>query len=299
MLRSPITWFGGKGNIVRWLLKYVPEHDYYLEVFGGGASLLFAKPKAKHEVYNDIDKGLFTMFSVIRDPKKFKRFLKLAWLTPYSRNEYNYLREKLKNDDFKDDVEKAYAFWYVARASFSGEFCQSISMSLTKSGRGFPGTVSRYLSALEMLPLIHRRLMAVQIECLDFRECIERYVGAWDYDNSYCYLDPPYVKSARKKGGYNHEMTDNDHHDLVDLLIKYENKCKFMLSGYPNGIYKRLEDRGWRKISRTFACFAIGRTRSTCVLGDNAQKSNSEHLREETLWINYDPAPTQIKLFSS
>jgi len=297
MLRSPIVWFGGKGNIVSWLLKYVPKHDYYLEVFGGAASLLFAKPKAKHEVYNDIDKGLFTMFSVIRDPKKFKRFLKMAWLTPYGRNEYNYLREKLRNDDFKDDVEKAYAFWYVARASFSGEFCQSISMSLTKSDRGMPSTVSRYLSSLEVLPLIHKRIMTVQIECLDFRECIERYASVWEYDNSYVYLDPPYVKSTRKRGGYNHEMTDDDHNDLVDLLIKYENECKFMLSGYPNEIYKRLEKRGWIRVSRTFGCFAVGRTRQSGVLGDGAVKNNNDLLREETLWMNYEINPEQLTLF--
>jgi len=42
-LRSPIVWVGGKSMMVEKLLKYVPLHRIYVEVFGGGASLLFAK----------------------------------------------------------------------------------------------------------------------------------------------------------------------------------------------------------------------------------------------------------------
>lgn len=78
MLRSPIKYFGGKGYVVRWLLQHVPKHEKYLEVFGGGASLLFAKPKAQFEVYNDVDENLFVFFSVLKDPQKFKEFLRLA-----------------------------------------------------------------------------------------------------------------------------------------------------------------------------------------------------------------------------
>jgi len=296
-MRSPITWFGGKGNIVKWILKYIPEHDFYLEPFGGGASLLFAKHKSKFEVYNDINEGLYTLFSVLRDPKKFKKLFKLVSLTPYSRCEYYYMRDKWRKREFKDEIDKAYTFWYLARTSFSGNFCQSISMAVTKSERGFSGSVSRYLSSIEDLPYIHKRIMSVQIECLDFRNCIEKYVSAWDYNNSVCYMDPPYVKSTRKKGGYEHEMTDDDHNDLVDLLIKYENKCKFILSGYPNEIYKRLEKRGWIRVTRTFGCFAVGRTRQNGALGDGAIINNEEFVREESLWMNYDIHGDQMKLF--
>lgn len=77
-MKSPINWLGGKSPLVKWLLQHVPPHDYYLEMFGGGGALLFAKPKAKFEVYNDVDEGLFTLFSVLRDPEKFQEFLRLA-----------------------------------------------------------------------------------------------------------------------------------------------------------------------------------------------------------------------------
>lgn len=56
-MRSPIWWFGGKGQMTSKLVKLIPEHQTYVEPFGGGASLLFAKYPSPVEVYNDIGEG--------------------------------------------------------------------------------------------------------------------------------------------------------------------------------------------------------------------------------------------------
>lgn len=89
---SPITWFGGKGMMASKILPYFPEHHTYAEPFGGGASMLFAKPPSPVEVYNDMDSGLVNFFRVLRDPEAFERFHHLAALTPYSREEYCHCR---------------------------------------------------------------------------------------------------------------------------------------------------------------------------------------------------------------
>ena len=39
-VRSPITWLGGKGVVKTKILPLLPPHDYYVEPFGGGASIL-------------------------------------------------------------------------------------------------------------------------------------------------------------------------------------------------------------------------------------------------------------------
>jgi DNA adenine methylase len=46
------------------LLPYIPEHQIYCEVFGGGASLLFVKKPAEIEIYNDLDSNLVNLFRV-------------------------------------------------------------------------------------------------------------------------------------------------------------------------------------------------------------------------------------------
>lgn len=62
-MRSPIRWYGGKGHHVK---KFLPlmnySHETYVEVFGGGVSILFAKTPSKCEVYNDIDEDLVNFF---------------------------------------------------------------------------------------------------------------------------------------------------------------------------------------------------------------------------------------------
>lgn len=42
-LRSPIKWLGGKFHMRNKLLPLIPKHRTYVEVFGGGAQLLFTK----------------------------------------------------------------------------------------------------------------------------------------------------------------------------------------------------------------------------------------------------------------
>ena len=82
-MNSPITWYGGKGLMRTKLLPLFPPHDKYrcyLEVFGGGASLLFAKNPSTLEIYNDTDSGLFNFMNVIRDkdvmfPEFYRRTL--------------------------------------------------------------------------------------------------------------------------------------------------------------------------------------------------------------------------------
>ena len=73
-LRSPVSWFGGKHYMRTKILPLMPEHTHYLEVFGGGASLLFGKEPVQLEVYNDIHDGLYALFKVLREPSLFARF---------------------------------------------------------------------------------------------------------------------------------------------------------------------------------------------------------------------------------
>ena len=280
-LRSPIWWFGGKGMLVSKLLKYVPEHTYYCEVFGGGASLLFAKEPAKFEVYNDIDSGLINFFRVLRDPKKFKKFYKKVCLTPYSREEYCFCRETWK--ECEDEIEKAYRWFIVARMSFSGLFGKGWSYTVKRIGRNMSGAVSIYLSIIELLPKIHKRIMPVQIEHLDWLGCMGKY-NDWEKDGFY-YLDPPYVSYTRRQGKYKHEFTDKNHKQLVVWLLT-ECKVKVMLSGYDNDIYKQLEDNGWTKICWNVGCHAVGKTKASGLQGEGVSYKKNQR-RTECIWLNY------------
>jgi len=276
-LRSPIIWYGGKGNMVAKLLPHIPPHKTYVEVFGGGASLLFAKKPSPVEVYNDLDSGLVNFFRVLRDPEKFERLHHLASLTPYSREEYNFCRETW--EQCEDEVERAYRWYVVARMSFSGTFGRSWSHVVTASDRGMAGTTAKWLSILAMLPSIHSRLMRVQIEHQDFRALIPTY----DTPRTCFYCDPPYVPETRREvSTYSQEMSQDDHRDLVGLLLQVEGMV--ILSGYRHEVYTPLEDAGWKRLDFPTACHSAGRTRATGILGRGAALRMAPRI--ESVWLN-------------
>jgi len=59
-----------------------------------------------------------------------------------------------------------------------------------------------------------------------------------------------------------------------------------MLSGYDNDLYFELEKAGWKKICFDVRCHAVGRTRQTELLGENACLVKDQR-RLECIWTNY------------
>lgn len=246
------------------LLKYVPPHRHYVEMFGGGAALLFAKqPCVSIETYNDLNGGLVNLFRVLRDPDKFERFHRLAALTLYSREEY----ERCCTLEPRDDVEWAYALFVRARMSISGKSTAAGSWSRhTNCYRG-SGGASRYTGAIERLPQIHARLASVQIERRDFRELFPVFVSP----QTLIYCDPPYLYETRTGTGmYEHEMSREDHRDLLNLLCDYPQMA--VLSGYSSNMYNDTL-LGWHRVILATENYKITRTSSR-------PKPN------EILWLN-------------
>lgn len=265
-VKSAIPYFGGKARMVTLLLKFVPEHEVYVEVFGGAASLLMSKEPARVDVYNDIYGDVVNLFRVIRDPAMFNRFYHMVVFTMYSNEEYRDCRDHFRI--VNDPVQRAYMWFVTMRQTFSamppGEKRSNAHWSFSKksSSRGMAKCVSAWLSAVDRLQSIHERLQTVQIDHDDFRKVIPRY----DDEGVFFYMDPPYVPSVRRGGEYAHEMSTDDHTKLVDMLLEITGKV--VLSGYQNELYTRLEDHGWRRVDipvKLHADANVGKTRGERV----------------------------------
>ena len=66
-MKSFIPWVGGKSLLAKKIVSMFPDSfGRYIEVFGGGGSVLFAKDKhASFEVYNDINGQLVNLFGAL------------------------------------------------------------------------------------------------------------------------------------------------------------------------------------------------------------------------------------------
>lgn len=277
---------GGKSRMLKKLLPLIPPHKIYVEPFGGGASMLLARGPSAVEVYNDLDSGLVNFFRVLRNKKQFRQFLRLAQLTPYAREEHDLCKRHWS--EIEDPVERAHAFFVVARMSFGGIFGGSWGFTVNGSNRGMAGQVANFLGAVERLPEVSERLKRVLVEHKDALQVIDTFDGP----ETFFFLDPPYVLSTRKGGGYEHEMDDAAHRRLVERLLKVEGKV--LLSGYASPLYAELERRGWWRLNFEAVCHAAGHTRKTGIRGEGAGRRMQR--RVETVWFNYSTGGGELAL---
>ncbi|SPL69469.1 Modification methylase DpnIIA [Acinetobacter stercoris] len=68
MKTKPIVpWMGGKRRLVSLLVKKMPEHECYVEVFAGVAALFFIRDQqSKVEVINDLNGELVNLYRVVQ-----------------------------------------------------------------------------------------------------------------------------------------------------------------------------------------------------------------------------------------
>lgn len=263
---APVAWYGGKFYLARWIIEHLPAHRVYVEPFGGMANVLLKKHPGEVEVFNDLDGRVVNLFRVLRDQKQFEELKRLAELTPYSREQF---AELCSLPEPLDAIEKAYWFFVRCRQARGGIGMSNITANAwatsTRTRRGMPEPISKYLSALDGLGAVADRFRRVMVESLPAIKLIKKYDGP----EVLFYCDPPYLGSTRHAGKaatYHVEMTDADHHSL--LLQLQQCVGKVVLSGYPSPLYDRLLSN-WQRIERPM----------------KVQFSNSGGNRIEVLWI--------------
>ena len=200
----------------------------------------------------------------------FDKFQHLVKYTPYSREEFYAYKENLKDET--DSVKRA-AMWYaVISQSFSGGWGGGFGLS-KKADKG-----NQFKNKIERLPFIVDRLREVQIENHTF----EFILNSYDSPDTFFYLDPPYIQSTRRKPKvYAHEMTDDDHRQMVGILKDIQGKV--LLSGYQNELYETL---GWQRYDIETVAHSAGKTRFTGLQGEGKIKANQK--RVESVYMNYE-----------
>lgn len=260
-ISSPVTWVGGKGTAYQWIIEHFPEHQCYVEPFGGGASVLFNKPRVKVEVYNDKDDHLIALFDILRDPVRGKLLQAQLALTPFHESEFHRAWE---SEMPADPIQAARWVMIRLRMSFGGAGCSG-----RKPGFSFGKAQNAGLTwsrKVDFLEDVIDRLRQVTIMSRDAVDVIRRFDGA----QTLFYCDPPYVMDTRKsKKIYRHEMTDEQHEQLAEVLNSVQGKV--VLSGYDGTLYQRLY-KGWRKDQRV--------QKLTC-------SRDKTQTRTETVWMNF------------
>ncbi|MCX7911098.1 MAG: DNA adenine methylase [Endomicrobia bacterium] len=214
------AYIGGKYYLANWIIENFPENYQkmtYVEVFGGAGWVLTKKQPSTNEVYNDLDKNLYNIFYCLKYHRK--ELLQYFKYTIYSREFNKYYKEKLLNNSWKDDVERAFGWLYLRASNVSGHLNAGFGFAKDKD----ISRVSNLFSIYKRIIKFKDRFQKVCIENLDFEECIKKYDG----EHTLFYLDPPYLN---KEHNYNIKFTKNDHIRLANILKTI--RGKFLLSYY-------------------------------------------------------------------
>ena len=208
-MKSFIPWVGGKSRLAKKIVSMFPDNfDRYIEVFGGGGSVLFAKDKhASLEVFNDINGQLVNLFRCAR----FHRGELQREISGYinAREIFEDIKAQI-NVRGMTDIQRAAMFYVQIKISYGAD------------GRTY-GCNKKNIST-EYLTEIEKRLKSgagVVIEHKDFENLIKVY----DRPNALFYCDPPYHKTEKY---YDVLFTDSDHERLKSSLSNI--KGRFILS---------------------------------------------------------------------
>ncbi|MBE0448772.1 MAG: DNA adenine methylase [Actinobacteria bacterium] len=253
VLRYP----GAKWTLAKWICDHLPEHITYLEPFFGSGAVFFSKERSKIETINDIDANVINLFRVIREtPDELARLIDA---TPWSREEYNASINKTG-----DPVEDARRFlvrcWMARAADYDRNGKSGWRNNTIKPQGSFKPDTWRKLP--ERILSITDRLKQVQIEMQPAIELIPRY----NAESVLIYADPPYPLSTRCGAMYAHEMTDEDHIELLDALDAHPGPV--VLSGYSCDLYN---DRLSHWMTRTARAVADGGKQAVEVLWLNGK----------------------------
>lgn len=185
-----IGWPGGKGKLLKHLLPLVPEHDTYVEVFGGGVALFCAKTPSDVEVINDINGDLVSFYRVVK--YHLDSLLDELDLVLNSRRDFLDYGAQVG----LTDIQRA-ARWYIRnRLSFGG-----MGVSFGTSKISPMGSRAQRLIAIRAL---NRRLDRTCVEQLPW----DRLMANFDHAGAFFFVDPPYLDAggAAYAGWSEHEL---------------------------------------------------------------------------------------------
>ena len=261
---------GGKQALFPTIIKRFPtgyQNMVYVEVFGGGGSVLLNKERSVREVLNDANGNHINLYPVVREhPEELKD--RLLYVL-HNREDFKLAQRRLAQFPPADPIQRAADFYQIIRQSYAG------------NGKQFSPVARSMWAGFPAIDRVAGRLQGVTLEIEDFETIFQRY----DSPNTHFYLDPPYFFTEDYYPG--NIFQRKDHARLAAILLHAEglwllsyNLCPEVLELYRQpGILIEEVDR----------------------INNMAQRYEGGAVYREVLISNYDTikrTPEQLYLFA-
>lgn len=274
MSKTPITCYGGKGNMLKEIAAIEPAHLIYVEPYCGGAAWYWHKQPSQIEVINDRNDFLINFYRVLKT--RFDELKLEVECSLSSRSIHRKATWIWKNPAAYDEVKLAWACWYLFNCSFSAKL---------GGGWKYDSVVNKDCNVLinkkEAFTYdLVRRIELTQIESND----AIKVILSRDSPNTWFYIDPPYIDSDQ---GHYKGFTHQNFITLLDVCAGL--KGKFTLSCFPSDILTDFAGRfGW--IVKTF-------DKCNYATRNHNASSTTKSRKTECLVMNYTLTDKQYRAF--
>ncbi len=257
---SPISYYGGKKNMLGAILPLIPPHKIYTESFFGGGSVFFAKEPVQQEVINDINNLVINFYKVMRsDYTALKQKIEE---TLFSRSAYTTALVVCRMPHLFNELTQAWGFYVACNMGFAHLIG---SWGFDKYGQRQKAFLNKKMKFTES---VVKRVEHATIECTDACHVIKLY----DTTDTFHYVDPPYISTYQ---GHYKGYTEHDYRILLETLSTLQGK--FLLSSYPSNILTEFTQKyGW--YSKSF-------TKTLNV--PKIKKGGTRPIKTEVLTANY------------
>ncbi len=233
MLKTPITYYGGKQRLLKHILPLIPKHTVYNEPFFGGGAVFFAKKPVKCEMINDINDRVVNFYKVYQNnPEELIQRTKESLL---SRSQYYQARKIYQSPNGSTDIEKAWAFWFLGNTSFNGDYEGNIKFSRSDQ-RSYA-----YLKNSKLNLMDSKVISRIEHTQIDNRDAL-LVIAAMDQPKTFHFIDPPYIDA------YQGHYSGYTKFKFARLLVRSKTiKGKFLLTCYPGKLIElAVKKYGWK-----------------------------------------------------
>jgi DNA adenine methylase len=225
---------GSKWSLANEIVSLFGPHYHYIEPYFGSGAVFFSKPVSPHELINDMNSQVVNFFRVLRD--QTDGFLFALEATPWSREEYDH--SHLLTGDPIEDARRFVTRIWQAHASDLAKKTGWKNRGSKQPARGMSIRWQRVPTELAEMAL---RLKDAEIENRPALEVMRRF----STHDTLIYADPPYLMETRTQKMYAHEMSVEDHLEMLDVLKAHPGPV--VISGYENSTYDK-HLKKWKQV---------------------------------------------------
>lgn len=276
---TPLRYPGGKGKLSSWLSELIEYNQligcHYIEPYAGGAGAalnLLKKGFVSQITINDIDPMIFSFWTCVLNDTD--RFINRIECTEINMNTWFEQKEILKYPDNYDQLQTAFATFFLNRTNRSGIIKGGVIGGKNQDGNYKLDARFNKIDLINRIRDIGDMRDKINVSNLDALKLLCNLKNTQD-TNTLIYLDPPYFLKGSQL--YINHYNKNDHKNIsevvkeinlpilityddcdeIESLYKFMNKCKFNLhysthSSRPKAtelmFYKNLDLHNYPKI---------------------------------------------------